>query len=71
VFVDASEMQGTYQIAGRYSTNGELVTVTVRLAPAREMGDKFTTAGDRANLPELAHKIDEVQKRLTAEKARP
>jgi WD40 repeat protein len=65
VFVEAREMADAYQLAGRYKTEGDKVTVIVRLARGKEKAVRFTATGSKAKVEELAATIvREMQKRL-------
>jgi hypothetical protein len=65
VFVDARELPGAYNLAGRYRIEGDKVRVTVRLARGEEEGIRFDVEGDKGRAEDLAGRIvAEVEKRL-------
>jgi hypothetical protein len=65
VFVDARELPGAYQLAGRYRIEGDKVRATVRLARGKEKAERFDLQGEKGRTDELAARIvAEVEKRL-------
>jgi WD40 repeat protein len=65
VFVDARELPGAYNLAGRYRIEGDKVRVTVRLARGKGKGIRFLVEGEKGRPDELAGRIvAEVEKRL-------
>jgi hypothetical protein len=65
VFVDARELPGAYQLAGRYRVEGDKVRVAVRLALGKKKVIAFRVDGEKARADELAARVvAEVEKRL-------
>jgi WD40 repeat protein len=68
VFIDVRKLPDSYQAAGRYRTEKDKVTVTLRLARGDDKGEPFTVQGDKAKLDELAARIvTEIEKRLAGQ----
>jgi WD40 repeat protein len=67
VFVDADEFPGGVQAAGRYTINGDKVTVSVTLFEGEKKGKPFTVSGTVGKPDVLADKVAaEIEKTLTA-----
>jgi len=69
VFVDAREMPDSYRVAGRYSLDGEKVSVSVNLFQDKKRLRQFTVTGKATAVDDLAASIvAETEKQLNAAK---